>query len=244
MQLWAPVDFLATSQQQSSYHCGCLVRRILLWLALCMAVLDCWSVPSLKLCPFLLYCPVLRCVHLQVMVLIFLWPICNGLLEACERVEASAQQVLRPAGTHHSTSTFSKHHPHATTAVSWPSVLQAWQWLRSQGVSRKGVLHPTAPSRGATGSMKNPPGQKQGQGTMVRCMARVQSRVAACWRWVRRQGQWASPLFQLVLVKPALLAVHQAVTQDVHKALSSKQGEPVSQVLTGTAPSPVFWSIP
>jgi hypothetical protein len=82
------------------------------------------------------------------MVLTFLWPICNGLLEACERVEASAQQVLRPAGTHHST--------------------------------------------------------KQ---------------------------------------KPALLAVHQAVTQDVPKALSSKQGEPISQVLTETAPSPVFWSI-
>jgi hypothetical protein len=66
---------------------------------------------------------------------------------------------------------------------------------------------------------------------------------AACWRWVWRQGQWASPLFQLVLVKPALLAVHQAVTQDVPKALSSKQGEPISQVLTETAPSPVFWSI-
>jgi hypothetical protein len=41
VQLWAPVVFLATSQQQSSYHCGCLVRSILLWLALCMAVMDC-----------------------------------------------------------------------------------------------------------------------------------------------------------------------------------------------------------
>jgi hypothetical protein len=45
----------------------------------------------------------------QVMILMFLWPICNGVLEACERIEASAQQVLKPVpATHHSSSSGSK----------------------------------------------------------------------------------------------------------------------------------------
>lgn len=176
---------------------------------------------SLTACP----CPwvfLLVRVCLQVMVLIFLWPICNGLLEACERVEASAQQVLRPAAAQHGTSTVSKPAPRASAAVSWPSVLPAWQRLLASYTATKQGACNRGP--GLVGGMREP-GQGQGPGSGLGCMARLRSSVAAGWGWVGRLGQWANPLLQLVLVKPVFQAVHQALTQDVPKALSSKQGE-------------------
>lgn len=159
----------------------------------------------------------------QVMLLIFLWPICNGVLEACERIEASAQQVLKPSpdsssNTHKLQQQQQQHGP-STGAARWTTALAAaGQWL-AQALPKWGVAQ--SAQEACQQQQKQPSSDVAAQ----QCTTSwVRAHVAAVRRWQQRHAQWAGPLLQMVLVQPSLLAVHKALTQDVPAALSSKQG--------------------
>jgi hypothetical protein len=167
----------------------------------------------------------------EVMILIFLWPICNGVLEACERIESSAQQVLR-------------HNPAASSAGQHIAAAVGSRWLRLSVAWRRLLL---ALLGNWTQALAQGPLQKQptrqahavsyeqpaGAGGMRSMSPRVQGGVGGMGRWLQRQGQWAVPLVHLVMVKPALQAVIQAVTQDVPATLRSSQSEFLGCLHTG-----------
>jgi hypothetical protein len=176
----------------------------------------------------------------EVMILIFLWPICNGVLEACERIESSAQQVLR----HNPAASSASQHSAAAAGSRWPRLSAAWHRLlsglpgdRAQAPAQRPLqkqpstkqVHAAAAAAAAAGSDKQP----AGAGSTFSMAARVQAGVGGVGRWLQHQAQWAVPLVQLVMVKPALQAVYQAVTQDVPATLKSTQSE-----FAGCLPSP------
>lgn len=170
----------------------------------------------------------------EVMILIFLWPICTGVLDACERIETSAQQVLKP-----STNGNAQHA--APPGQSGPAggAFNSWGWFSAAWGSLVSALC----FRSAVDKLQQPPAGKQVHSAAVAKHAtpcgstlskpgflkRMRSAVDAAWQKLKLQGQWAMPLLQLVLVKPALLAVYQAVTQDVPATLRSKQSELCNQ---------------
>ncbi|WIA30100.1 hypothetical protein OEZ86_000195 [Tetradesmus obliquus] len=104
----------------------------------------------------------------EVMTLTFIWPITNGLLDALERIEGSAQRVLS-----------AQHKPH-----------HQQQQQRQQ--------------------------QPQQRSSVRRWLASVQA-------WRRERQQWLQPLLALLVIRPGLQVVKQALFKDLPHALSSKQ---------------------
>lgn len=179
------------------------------------------------------------------MILIFLWPICNGVLDACERMELSARQVLHP----HTAKTQSTPPANtadaakaaaaagAGTAASRPALFIPLRWLysafptafgaASHAVHAKHRAEQPVTIKAATGSDTGQPGPAFSMQQWARRAGAALwhwSGLRAVWGWLERQQHWAGPLLQLVLVKPALLAVVKAITHDVPATLSSKQG--------------------
>lgn len=179
------------------------------------------------------------------MILIFLWPICNGVLDACERMELSARQVLHPhtaktqptppANT--SDTAKAAGAAGASTAASRLALLTPLRWLasalpRALGAASQGVhaKHSTEQPVTVTAAIGSDAGQPGSAFSMQQWARRAGAAVwqwsgmRAVWGWLEGQRHWAGPLLQLVLVKPALLAVAKAITHDVPATLSSKEG--------------------
>lgn len=157
---------------------------------------------------------------LQVMVLLFMWPICNGVLEACERIQASAQQALR-ARQHGMPRRPPQHAPVMPLwqrFIAWllrvqqqPSQFQAQQPSMSAMPVGLSCLQQQAEDTSGDGNVSK---QQQAQAVQP---GQLKS-------WLRNQGHWALPLLRMLMVQPALLALHSALTQRLPAVLSSRAG--------------------
>jgi hypothetical protein len=68
----------------------------------------------------------------QVMTLTFIWPITNGLLDALERIEASAQRVLRQQQLQPHHQQQRQQQARQSRVRRWVSGMQAWQREQKQ----------------------------------------------------------------------------------------------------------------
>lgn len=134
------------------------------------------------------------------MTLTFVYPICTGLIDVSERLEASAKRVL--LGMQHSSS--------------------------NNSGSGSGKCNRTKPSRFKAQPIADVCGQPSQPATNILQHRLLQCSNCMRCAWqevVHREQQWLQPLLRLLLVQPGLQAMQRAVLVDLPAVLSSRESE-------------------